>query len=80
MQIEEEQETSTFKARTPLPDQEHQVRKENPSFTNPAMLRKESTKVGKYRHKIIEQALKFGQYAVAVSYLYIKLLLSYQKS
>ena len=76
LHIEEGQETVTLESRTPslmIKDQEHQVKKEKPgihSFTSPAMLRKESTKVETYRHKIIKQAFRFGQYAVAVSYLY----------
>ena len=73
LQIEEGQETVTLESRIPTPtikDQEPQVKKEKPrirSFTNPAMLRKESTNVETYRQKIIKQAFRFGQYAVAVS-------------
>jgi hypothetical protein len=51
-----------------------QVKKEKPrirSFTNPAMLRRESTdmEMETYdfrRHKITKQAFRFGQYAVSL--------------
>ena len=56
-----------------LQPKKHQVKKEKPrirSFSNPAMLRRESTEVGLEtydfrRKRITKQAFRFGQYAVS---------------
>ena len=72
----EEQEQAAGEGNGQQP-KKHPIKKEKPrirSYTNPAMLRRESTEMDMEtydfrRKKITKQAFRFGQYAVSLSFV-----------